>query len=133
MFSLEIVCFRCHELGHGWGLPHTDENYWNRNRGDCMDYAQFPRGNLEPGQYNYDLLRDLYGTVDPSSAGGGLRRRAEILPRPPLEEGENVIPDSVMEKYKNVAQTFATTVGNQAEYVELGDGYAISFHKLLVV
>lgn len=97
-----------------------------------MDYAQFPRGNLEPGQYNYDLLRELYGTVDGSTASGGLRRRAELLLRPPLEKGENIIPDSVMEKYKNAAQTVASTVG-QTEYVELGDGYAIAFHKLLVV
>jgi hypothetical protein len=98
-----------------------------------MDYAQFPRSNLEPGQYNYDLLRELYGTVNGSTtASGGLRRRRELLLRLPLKEGENVIPDSVMEKYKNAAQTDATTVG-QTEYVELGDGYAVAFHKLLVV
>ena len=27
----------CHELGHGWGLPHTDENHLNRDRGDRDD------------------------------------------------------------------------------------------------
>lgn len=98
-----------------------------------MDYAQFPCSNLEPGQYNYDLLRELYGTVDGSTtASGGLRRRTELLLTSSLEEGENDIPDSVMGKYKNAAQTVATTVG-QTEYVELGDGYAVAFHKLLAV
>lgn len=24
----------CHEIGHGWGLPHTDEEFWNRDLGN---------------------------------------------------------------------------------------------------
>ena len=26
----------CHEIGHGFGLPHTDENPYNKNQGNCM-------------------------------------------------------------------------------------------------
>jgi len=26
-------------LGHGFGLPHTDERFWNRDQGNCMDYT----------------------------------------------------------------------------------------------
>lgn len=25
----------CHEMGHGFGLPHTDVNMWNRDTGNC--------------------------------------------------------------------------------------------------
>lgn len=29
----------CHELGHGFGLPHWDENFFNEDSGNCMDYT----------------------------------------------------------------------------------------------
>jgi hypothetical protein len=51
----------CHEIGHGFGLPHTDENYFNRDRGDCMDYTTRPQNNLAPGQFNFQVLNELYG------------------------------------------------------------------------
>ena len=119
---------RCHELGHGWGLPHTDENYWNRDRGDCMDYTMRPRNNLEPGQYNCDLLQELYGTVGGTNNGGRLRRRnLDELP-----EGDNKdIPDHVKEKYKTTVQAIERN-GGSADHIDLGDGYAIEYYKLLI-
>jgi hypothetical protein len=57
-------------MGHGFGLPHTDEKYWNLDRGDCLDYTIRPERNLSPGLYNYQLLAQLYGTV-----GNRLRRQ----------------------------------------------------------
>lgn len=29
----------CHELGHGFGLPHSDERFWNFDQGNCMDVS----------------------------------------------------------------------------------------------
>jgi len=29
----------CHEIGHGFGLPHTDEKFWNRDLGNCKLYG----------------------------------------------------------------------------------------------
>lgn len=29
----------CHEIGHGFGLPHWDENFQNQDLGNCMDYT----------------------------------------------------------------------------------------------
>jgi len=57
----------------GFGLPHTDEDHFNRDRGDCMDYTIRTRNNQVPGRFNLDLLVQLYGTpakplaVDPKT------------------------------------------------------------------
>lgn len=54
----------CHEIGHGFGLPHTDENFYNQAQGDCLDYTEVDKDkNLKPGQVNYDKLAGLYGVV----------------------------------------------------------------------
>ena len=45
-----------------FGLPHTDEDHFNRDRGDCMDYTTRTWNNLLPGSYNLELLERLYGT-----------------------------------------------------------------------
>lgn len=79
--------------GHAFGLPHTDENYYNFDRGDCLDYTNRPRNNLEPGtnasvvrvlimwyewhshkllnystillgEFNFNLLYSLYGSAN---------------------------------------------------------------------
>mmetsp|Transcript_27001 Transcript_27001/g.63249 ORF Transcript_27001/g.63249 Transcript_27001/m.63249 type:complete len:251 (-) Transcript_27001:1855-2607(-) len=53
----------CHELGHSWGLHHTDESFTNRNLGNCMDYTNRHRDNLRPDRSNYEFLFALYGLV----------------------------------------------------------------------
>jgi hypothetical protein len=53
----------CHEMGHGFGLPHTDENFDNADTGNCLDYTRNPQNNLLPGTINYDRLAALYGVV----------------------------------------------------------------------
>lgn len=50
----------CHELGHGFGLPHTDEDPYNANLGDCLDYTDDPSENVLPGEVNMDKLRGMY-------------------------------------------------------------------------
>lgn len=58
----------CHEIGHGFGLPHTDEEFWNRDLGNCLDYTNNFSGNKSPDTFLYNLLTDLYGSVDGSRA-----------------------------------------------------------------
>jgi len=53
----------CHEIGHGFGLPHTDENPDNSDLGNCLDYTRRPQNNLHPGQANFLRLKTLYGVV----------------------------------------------------------------------
>jgi len=54
----------CHELGHGYGLPHTDENFNNRDQGNCLDYTNTPSNNIRPGTANCNRLLSMYGSVD---------------------------------------------------------------------
>ena len=53
----------CHEIGHGLGLPHTDENFLNADLGNCLDYTNSPENNLEPGEVNFLTLLEMYGTI----------------------------------------------------------------------
>jgi len=50
----------CHEIGHGFGLPHTDENPYNADLGNCMDYTDDPEQNLLPGDVNFQKLNEVY-------------------------------------------------------------------------
>lgn len=58
------IVFATHnlELGHGFGLPHTDENFNNANLGNCLDYTDNAQAadNYLPGEMNFEKLRELY-------------------------------------------------------------------------
>jgi hypothetical protein len=59
----------CHEMGHGFGLPHTDTLMWNLNKRNCLDYTNRPKTNTRPGTINYQRLANVYGTVESTSVG----------------------------------------------------------------
>lgn len=42
----------CQELGHTFGLDHTDETFNNANLGSCMDYTNDPDGGVDYGADN---------------------------------------------------------------------------------
>lgn len=54
----------CHELGHGFGLPHWDEDFFNKDIGNCMDYTHNPGSSSTPDDSNFIYLAQLYGGVD---------------------------------------------------------------------
>jgi hypothetical protein len=54
----------CHELGHGLGLGHSDEDFNNADMGNCMDYTNDPENNLHPDIYNFEILEGMYGNVN---------------------------------------------------------------------
>jgi hypothetical protein len=110
----------CHELGHGFGLPHWDENFDNRNMGNCMDYTSKPRTNKQPDSSNFEFLKALYGevgsTLPPSSTssvadsnspgyvGWGGGRRGNLRHMSTTEElpYEEVLPEGeVLRSFKN--------------------------------
>eukprot|EP00978_Attheya_sp_CCMP212_P009069 scaffold21366_cov60-Attheya_sp.AAC.2 len=104
----------CHELGHAWGLPHTDENHYNDNLGDCLDYSSQPERsptNLYPGKFNFDLLAQVYGIVNPI--------RLRLLSGPQLQEDEKAslmqekvrrpkIHVDILDAYKSALVAFDT-------------------------
>jgi hypothetical protein len=51
----------CHEIGHGFGLPHWDEDFGNKDLGNCMDYTYNPGENGTPDKSNFLYLAQLYG------------------------------------------------------------------------
>jgi hypothetical protein len=95
----------CHEIGHGFGLPHTDENFNNADLGNCLDYTNRPINNLRPGEYNCNRLRTMYGTVNGNRAlrRGGLAGRVsideydtELFPHAEYEHAMNELRDDIL-------------------------------------
>lgn len=65
----------CHELGHGFGLPHRDETINNEDLGTCLDYTNRPEANQHPDSVDFENLASLYGTVPPGARKLLLRTR----------------------------------------------------------
>jgi len=51
----------CHEIGHGFGLPHLDTNFYNADLKSCMDYSSRPQNNQVPNDQDFANLNTLYG------------------------------------------------------------------------
>jgi len=73
----------CQELGHVFGLDHTDEDVANPNQGTCMDYTSQPAGggpwgdpNTSPNQHDYEELVRIYAHTDTDGSRGGGRSGA---------------------------------------------------------
>jgi len=77
----------CHELGHGFGLPHWDENFFNRDLGNCMDYTQNPSKNSRPDKSNFLYLAQLYGGREVSTNREITQVEASVMV---FEEGEDM-------------------------------------------
>ena len=85
----------CHELGHGYGLPHTDENFNNKDLGNCLDYTNRPSNNLRPGLANCNRLLEMYGAVN---VGGRNRKTRTLRYRSDAEMYEDFESDFEEEK-----------------------------------
>lgn len=102
----------CQEIGHNYGLGHTDETFNNVNDGTCMDYTDAPAGgqigsfnyglsNEYPNQHDYGMLESpaMYGSDHPhtgSVTNFGIREFGK--PNPPATsdlgiEGGNSMAD----------------------------------------
>ena len=117
----------CHEIGHGFGLPHTDENFFNGNLGNCMDYTNFPRSNQSPDESNFIFLQQMYGTTPAlrgtdddgppstvrvqSTTGGGVRNRMrglESLGEDNVFETNDPIPKQVLDRFSKTVHELST-------------------------
>ena len=110
----------CHEMGHGFGLPHWPE------AGNCMadsvDTVDDPSGSEQPDQSNFDFLSNLYGIVGEADAGevngtvvtgqetpplmgendGAERRNLRGSAMTPSKKFDKIIPESVLMAYHAV-------------------------------
>mmetsp|Transcript_34044 Transcript_34044/g.59829 ORF Transcript_34044/g.59829 Transcript_34044/m.59829 type:complete len:364 (+) Transcript_34044:122-1213(+) len=69
----------CHELGHGFGLGHWDEDFHNRDLGNCMDYTKKPENNQSPDRSNFLFLERMYGNVKYTSRYSSILNGTEGL------------------------------------------------------
>jgi len=63
------------ELGHCFGLAHTDEIFGNPDLGNCLDYTENFNVNMHPDVGNYETLIRMYGPIGGGGAGGRKQRR----------------------------------------------------------
>lgn len=147
----------CHELGHGFGLPHDDEDFFNADRNNCMDYTSNPKNNLSPSIINFQFLTDLYGTV-PTERKRELRqqpRQQQKLEKKNetesfklgVEDAVEQFPSWLRSKFNNAVSSLEKRKdGNfvedgwklihryeygEAHQLELGEGYSVQVHLLL--
>lgn len=53
------------------GLGHFDENFYNKDLGNCMDYTERPENNMHPDESNFMVLEELYGDVNQIHVSSG--------------------------------------------------------------
>jgi hypothetical protein len=129
----------CHELGHGFGLPHWDEDFYNKDLGNCMDYTNNFDANKHPDETNYEFLLDLYGATE-------LRRQRHLKKRirersfPKLPETIRRTMREAVSKLEQRIDDMAHEDGwrllhrtkhGEAHEMELGEGYKVRVHMLL--
>jgi hypothetical protein len=147
----------CHEMGHGFGLPHTDESFTNSDLGNCMDYTNNPSVNKQPDESNYRFLEELYGDVpgtgngttaaseNVNTNGGGRfrdRRRQRALFDKPIPDWVLATWRSMDEEMNNHSRgSERLSAGKnwrmlhesefgEAHEADIGGGYTIQVHKL---
>ena len=129
----------CHEIGHGFGLPHTDENFMNSPLGDCLDYSNSVSENQKPGQVNYDKLAEVYGVV---SSSRQLRQRQITTDDQMFRTVE--IPHTAKNVFREKINAFVVGGENEdwtllhrhpygeVHAIEIGDGFHGRVNILLV-
>jgi len=71
----------CHEVGHGYGLLHRDENFLNADLGTCMDYTNNFESSSKPDDIDFQNLATVYGVF---AARRNLRKQQEIPVHTPI-------------------------------------------------
>jgi hypothetical protein len=142
----------CHEIGHGFGLPHSDEQFYNKDRGECMDYTSTPANNDQPGPANFEFLAALYGTltssdtqsVATSSSVPGNRKPGDrklgteddTLPNWLLSALDDVIPNIENridgKEHEDGWRLLHRSLHAAAHEMDLGNGVTVRVGKLFV-
>ncbi len=85
------------------GLGHSDENFYNKDLGNCMDYTEKPENNMHPDESNFLVLEELYGNVNQSD----------------FSTGETVVVEEKLEKNGNRQLSLANEQQLFDEYAKI--------------
>jgi hypothetical protein len=132
------------ELGHAFGLAHTDETFGNLDLGNCMDYSDNFEVNMHPDESMYETLVGLYGTVEGRRQ---LRRQTSTTPTPSSRRSMELVSESIWGKMHEAVEKLAARVDDNAHEdgwkllhrsrhgeeheLELEEGYKVRVHMLL--
>jgi hypothetical protein len=136
-------------MGHGFGLPHTDENFFNKDLGNCMDYTNNPEVNMQPSYANFKFLSQLYGTVDGSpvptdnntavtsnsavngtNGNGGRLRRLPAHVAKAFGDVDTMVDKGMMSAEQPGWRKLHDNEHAHAYEMDLGDGYVVQIHML---
>jgi hypothetical protein len=141
------------QVGHGFGLPHTDENFNNPDLGNCLDYTENYAFNKSPDESNYNKLVEFYGVVsgrrwlrgpdDASSTSSSSSARPPIVQKIPesvRQRHKEALANLELHKYSNFHEEHVDGSGwrmlhqtqhGEEHVLDLGEGYKLSVHMLL--
>jgi hypothetical protein len=158
-----LICTQCHNIGHAFGLPHTDEDFYNEDLKNCMDYSSRPENNMQPALPNFEFLTILYGSIDDTIPQGGNSTDTPSLPsaqdtndrrlrgRSPTS---NVLPPKIERALDEIDalvdsgmigadirgtiqrkgwRLLHTSEHRRTHEIDLGDGYVVQLHMLEAV
>ena len=88
----------CQEIGHDYGLGHTNEIFNNTNDGTCMDYTNAPAGGTVGGQnygasneyinaHDKDQLATIYGHLHAAATNFAVRTVGQAPAGTPAVDG----------------------------------------------
>ena len=124
----------CQELGHDFGLDHTDEAFGNPNQGTCMDYTSDPDGppsNEHPNSHDFQQLSAIYNhddgfTTATASTDFGIRAVGQRPPAAP--QAEEALGDTPASWGRPIR---TDSLGRPNVYLkELGSGRKVLTHVL---
>mmetsp|Transcript_14474 Transcript_14474/g.21704 ORF Transcript_14474/g.21704 Transcript_14474/m.21704 type:complete len:201 (+) Transcript_14474:782-1384(+) len=117
----------CHEVGHGYGLQHRDENFLNADIGTCMDYTKNFESSSKPDDIDFQNLVNLYGVF-------GARRNFTKQHEIPIHTLQ--FDDNVLNRGQNNTDFKRGRIVHKSRYSEvyerdLGDGLKVVTRLLL--
>mmetsp|Transcript_4665 Transcript_4665/g.6904 ORF Transcript_4665/g.6904 Transcript_4665/m.6904 type:complete len:593 (-) Transcript_4665:155-1933(-) len=123
----------CHETGHGFGLGHQDEDFYNKDLGTCMDYVLDPQNNQHPNDKDYSILSEVYGVVQGRIRD---RERRTLHLRSNGKSHQNEAPSPYFisftdKEHRHRWRLLKKMEGMETHELDLGDGNKMRAHLML--
>ena len=145
------------ELGHAFGIPHADENHFNINLGNCMDYTNRPWSNTTPDKHTFELLQEVYDpngllTNENDNMLSTITTKTSLSATVPRindnMDDDSTVPASITARAKKHTASLESSFGSDRSHVgwvplesnnekvaafrmDLGDGFSLQTHFLL--